>query len=135
MSCLQDGRLELKQGVPVDHEASLSNTACQCVFLCLHVWCDAYHVSMAVCESLVVSLIFSWCVWFFSRSEGGVFCAARVCDGGGRARARRTAVPANLHNGVAASVHWLPRPGGSESCVSQPAGCSTRQPPQCCPAL
>lgn len=107
--------------------------SCQCVFLCWHVCRDIHHPSISVCESLA-SLILCVCLYSF-RSEGGVCCAAWVCGGGRRARAWRAALPGDLHNGAAASRHWLPRPGGSESCVSQPAGRSAGQPPQCCFAL
>lgn len=125
--CLQDGRLELKQGMSVDHEAVLNNTplpVCACV------------ISPCLCASVLL------CLWSCTgvcgcslRSEGGVLCPAWVCGSGGRVQAWRAAVPGDLHNGVAASRHRLPRPGGFESCVSQSARCSPRQQPQRCFAL
>lgn len=69
------------------------------------------------------------------RSESGFCYAAWVCGGGGRAQGRCAALPWDLHSGAAASFHWLPRSGGYESCVPQPAGCSARQLPQCCFAI
>lgn len=84
-----------------------------------------------MCESVVVSLILCCSL----RSQGGVCSAAWACGSGGRAWEGYAAVPRDLYNGAAASCHRLPRPGGSESCVSQFAGRSTRQSPQRCLAL
>lgn len=70
----------------------------------------------------------------FLRGESGAGRVVRVrC--GGRAGAWRVAVPWDLLDGAAASCLRLPGPGGSQPRVSQPAGCSACQLPQCCFAL
>lgn len=105
-----------------------------CVSVLACVTCQSFLISP--CPSLLSCLWSCPAVCVGSlRTEGGACCAAWVRGGGGRAQAWRAAVPRDLHDGAAATRHWLPRPGGSESRVSQPAGCGTRQQPQCCLAL
>ena len=93
------------------------------------------RISQCPCASLLWFLTSPGVCDCFLRSQGGAQRAAGVCSGGGRARAWCAALPRDLYNGAAASRNWVPRLGGSESCVSQLAGCSTRRPPQCCLAL